>query len=224
MAEARLIEIPSFDFSGFYYPDIIRALTQFRRTNVPEITDEGEEEPYTQLERAFALTAHLSNVLLDVTANEALLPTSRLLESVRGHLALIDVKLSQANPASTDVVLEFSKVFDIATNIVPINSQFATEETEEIAQIIFENNDSFTIAKTNEPAAVFAFTSGKIVITDNSFDSGDKVVIEGVDFEEGVEWSAGGTIALSTAALTAAINASGDTAILGRVAAIDKES
>jgi len=220
MAEARLIEIPDFDFSGFYYPDIIRSLTQFRRANVPEITDEGDEEPYTQLERAYALTAHLNNVLLDVVANETLLPTARLLESVRGHLALIDVTLSQAKPSSVDVVLEFSKVFDIITSIVPINSQFATVETDESPQIIFENNEALTIDPTDEPTAVFTFTSGKIKVINNVFDAGDEIAIEGVAFRFGIEWVAGGSIAVTAQNITDAINLSADDAILGRVAAI----
>ena len=136
MATKEII-IPSFDFSGFYYPEILRSLIQYQRINVPEITDESDEEPFQQLLRAFALVGHLNNVLLDVVANEALLTTSRLLESVRGHLALIDVTLSQAAPASTDVVLELSKVFAVATNLIPVNSQFATVETDDSPQIIF---------------------------------------------------------------------------------------
>jgi len=221
MATARLIEIPEFDFAVTYYPDIYRSLILFQRINVPEITDERDEEPFTQLIRSFALTAHLSHVLLDAVANECLLPTSRLLESVKGHMALIDVRLNQATPASTDVILEFSKVFDIVTNLVPLNSQFGTEETDESPQIIYENNTAFNIDPTNEPTAIFAFTAGKIVIKDNTFDAGDGVTIEGVTFTEGTEWAAGGTIALSLDALTAAINAAVSSAILGKFAAIN---
>lgn len=221
MAEARLIEIPDFDFSGFYYPDIVRSLTQFRRANVPEITDEGAEEPYTQLERSFALVGHLNNVLLDVVANETLLPTARLLESVRGHLALIDVTLSQAKPATADVVLEFSKVFTVLTEIVPINSQFATVETDESPQIIYENNETFSITRTDRPTAVFTFTAGKIKILNNSFDAGDDIQIEGVAFRNGIEWSPGGSIADTMQNITDAINDSNDDAIFGRVAAVN---
>lgn len=221
MAEARLIEIPDFDFSGFYYPDIIRALIQFQRTNVPEITDEGDEEPFQQLLRSYALVGHLNNVLLDVAANETLLPTARLLESVRGQLALIDVRLKQASPASADIVLEFSKVFLIATNIVPANSQFATIETEEIAQIIFETNDSFTIQQTDIPAAIHAFTAGKIKIKDNAIEGGDIIEVETVQFRPGIEYAIGGSILATLNNLTAAINNSVSQLLIGRVAAIN---
>jgi len=221
MADARLIEIPDFDFSGFYYPEIVRALIQFQRANVDEITDESDEEPFQQLLRAYALTAHLNNVLLDMVANETLLPTARLLESVRGHLALIDVRLEQASPAQTDVVLEFSKIFTIATNIVPGNSQFATVETEDDPQVIYENDDSATIQPTDVPTAVFTFTAGKIKILDNAFDGGDFITIEGVDFRNGIEWAPGGSIAATLDNITAAINAAVSDAIAGKIAAIN---
>ena len=220
MSEARLIEIPDFDFSVFYYPDILRALIQFQRVNVPEITDEADEEPFQQLLRAYSLVGHLNNVLLDITANETLLPTARLLESVRGHLALIDVTLDQASPASTDVILEFSKIFTILTNIVPINSQFSTTETEDISQVIFENNLSFIINPTDVPTAVFSFTSGLIKIKDNAIEGGDIITVEGVDFRPGIEYTIGGTIAATLASLQTAINTSVATSILGRVGAI----
>jgi hypothetical protein len=191
MAEAKKIEIPDFDFSGFYYPEILRALIQFKRQNVPEITDENEHEPYMQLLNAFALVGHLNNVLLDVQATESFFATARLLESVRSELSLIAVKLRQATPAQTDEVLEFSKVFTVATNIVPLNSQFGTVETEESPQIIFETDDSFTIDPTDKTTAIFTFTAGKIKILSNSFDPADKVAIAGVDFRVGFEWIAG---------------------------------
>lgn len=223
MAISREIEIPDFDFTAFYYPEIVRSLTQFRRANVPEITDESDEEPYTQLERSFALVGHLNNVLIDITANETLLPTARLLESIRGHLALIDVRLSQAKPSQVDVVLEFSKIFTLLTEIVPINSQFATVETDESPQIIFENNETFNITATDEPTAVFTFTAGKIKVLNNVFDAGDEVAVEGIAFRFGVEWAAGGSIAITAQNIADSINISTNDSILGRVAAIFDE-
>lgn len=220
MATVKEIEIPDFDFSAVYYPDIIRSLLQFKRTNVPEITDESDEEPFIQLLRSFALVGHLNNVLLDITANEGLLTTSRLLESVRGHLALIDVRLKQASPASTDIILELSKIFTVAIELVPANSQFATVETDESPQVIYETNESFSIEPSDTPTAIFQFTSGLIEILDNSFDGGDSVTIEGVEFRNGIEWATGGTIALSLANLVAAINTTGNELVKDRVYAL----
>lgn len=220
MATAKTITIPDFDFSRFYYPEIYRALIQFKRQYVPEITDESDNEPFIQLLRAFALTAHLNNVLLDTVANETLLPTARLLESVRAHLALIDRKLRQASPAQTDEILEFSKVFAVATNIVPINSQFATAETEESPQVVFETNASFTVSPTDKPTAIFTFTAGKIKLLANAFAALDKVVVAGIDFRNGIEWTPGVTLLLSLTAIRDAINASQADSIKGRIHAI----
>ena len=36
--------IPNFEFSGFYYFDILRDVLRYLRINVPEITDESDEE------------------------------------------------------------------------------------------------------------------------------------------------------------------------------------
>jgi hypothetical protein len=62
--------------------------------------------------------------------------------------------------------------------------------------------------------------SATIEIINNSFDSGDKVTVNGLDFEEGVDWAAGGSIALSTDALADAINASTNKLISGVLSAL----
>lgn len=217
----KTIETPDFDFSGFYYPEILRALIQYQRVNVPEVTDESDEEPFQQLLRSYALVGHLNNVLLDVTATESLLPTSRLLESVRGHLALIGYKLSQASPSVADVVLEFSKTFDVTTTIVPERSRFGTEETSESPQILFENIDGYTIDPTNKPTAVFSFNAAKIKILNNTFDAGDQITVDGVAFAPGSEFSVGATIADTLANLAEAINTSSDPSIVNRIFALN---
>lgn len=220
MAESRLIEIPDFDFSGFYYPDILRALIQNQRINVPEITDESEEEPFQQILRSIALVGHLNNVLLDIQGNESLLPTSRLLESVRGHLALIDVTLRQATPASTDMILQLSKVFLTPIELVPEDSQFSTVETDESPQVIFETNTSFTIQPSDVPTAIFVFSAGLVEILDNAIEAGDGPVIEGVSFRAGTEYVVGGDIPITLKNLADSINASGASTIKDRVFAI----
>lgn len=220
MAEKKVITIPDFDFSGFYYPDILRSLLQYNRANVPEITDESDEEPFQQLLRSYALVGHLNNVLLDITANEGLLTTARLLESVRGHLALIDVKLKQNTPATTDVVLELSKVFTAPTELVPEDSQFSTLETEASPQIIYETDASFTIEPTNVPTAIYVFEAGLLQVINNSFDGGDYFTLAGVQFRPGIEFAVGGSILATINNIVTAINNSSNDNILGRLYAI----
>lgn len=216
----KTITIPDFDFSNFYYPEILTALNQYQRINVPEITDEADEEPFQQLNRCYSLVGHLNNVLLDTVATESLLPTARLLESVRGHLALIGYTLNQATPAVTDLIIEFSKVFNVATNVLPDRSRFGTQETSENPQIIYENLESVTIQRTDRATAMFAFNAGKIKILDNTFDGGDKVTVLGVDFAPGIDFSVGGSIAATLLNLKTAINSSGNPELLGIIYAI----
>ncbi len=209
------IEIPDFEFSGFYYPELFVALRQLTRINVPEITDESDEEPYTQLISSFALIGHLNNVLLDITANETLLPTARLLESVRSQLKLIDVRLSQATPAVTDVLYEFSKVFTTPTLIVPSGTQTATEQEAENGEITFEALTDNLVQPSNAPSKVFVFSSGFIEVKDNAFDGGDSITIAGVTLTFGVEIAIGADEEDTAENIRVAIASSTDPAILG---------
>jgi hypothetical protein len=217
VANNTRITIPDFDFSGFYYPDIIRALTAFRRQNVTEITSEDDEEPYIQLERAFALVGHLNNVLLDIVATETLLPTARLLESVRSHLRLIDYILAQANPAQVEVVVELAKIFTTATNFIPADTQVATEETEGESQIIYESDTDNLIQPTDKLSSVFSYDVPYIEIANNVFDVGDNVAFLGVTFTPGVDFAIGATVNDTAENLVEAINASSNPAVEGRV-------
>ncbi len=58
-----------------------------------------------------------------------------------------------------------------------------------------------------------AFASATITITNNTFDAGDKITVNGVDFEESVDWNAGGNANASATALALAIDGSGDAAL-----------
>ena len=218
------ITIPDFSYSGIYYPDLLVMLRQFARINVPEITDESDEEPATQLLRAMALVGHLNNTLLDIVANETLMPTARLLESVRNHLKLIDVQLSQATPSTADVIYELSKVFTVSTLLVPTGTQTSTESDATIGQILFETLEDFSIEPTNSPSKVFTFQSGYIEVVDNSFEGGDTIIINGVNFVFSVDWVAGATTDDSAQNILEAILLSTDPNVQGRVSLVRRDS
>lgn len=144
------ITVPDFEFSGFYYPDIVRRLRTFNRLNAPEITSEVPEEPFIQLERAFGLVGHLNNVLLDLAANECLLPTLRLQDSARKLLALIDFDLRDYSPASVELLAKLRQVLTSSQTILDANSVFQTNRTDESPAVPFENVDTaITIGPTN---------------------------------------------------------------------------
>lgn len=156
---AKLIKVPSFEFSAFYYGQILDALITFKRENVPELTDESEFEPFIQFLRAVALVGHLNNVLIDMIANECTLPTAQLPETVRNMLRLITFELRPATPATADVVFQLSRVFNIATTVVPALGQMATKQVgttpaiffECVNQLDVERTDLVTVAQTYHP-------------------------------------------------------------------------
>ena len=154
------IVIPDFDFSGFYYPQLLEAMIQFKRRNVPELTDESAFEPFIQLLRAYALVGHINNTLIDLVANESTLPTAKLTETVRNMLRLIDFELRPATPAQADIVYELSKVFTIATQVIPSPAQAATERQGSDPVIFFEALEALTIDPTNVFGWVLAEESG----------------------------------------------------------------
>lgn len=152
MASAN-IELPEFNFASFYYPDILEALIAFKRLNVPELTDESEFEPFTQLLRAFALVGHLNNTLVDLVANESTLPTAQLVESVRNMLRLIDFELSPATPSQVEILYELSRTFSSSTSVVPLGARTATRRTQDDDAISVEANESLTVARTDQLAS-----------------------------------------------------------------------
>lgn len=156
------VEVPGFRFSGFYYPEILQDLLVWMRANVPEITDEDPHEPFIQLLRAYALVGHLNNVLLDHVALETLLPTARLRESVRAHLALIGYKLSQPSPAAVDVLLTLASVPAVATSL-PARALFATVETASAPELVFETQAETPIEASNVLSAAFEDDGGVFV-------------------------------------------------------------
>lgn len=157
-----VLNVPDFDFSAFYYPQLVEALTLYKRRYTPELTDESDHEPAMQLLKAFALVGHLNNVLLDMVANENTLPTAQLPETVRNMLRLIDFEMSPAAPAQVDMVFELSRVFTAAFDLIPDRAQMSTRRTDgETPVIFFEVIDGLSIERTDLLSRAFGeVTSG----------------------------------------------------------------
>jgi hypothetical protein len=164
------ITIPDFDFSAFYYPQLLEALIQYKRRNVPELTDESEFEPLIQLLRAFALVGHLNNVLIDLVANESTLPTARLVDTVRNMLRLIDYELSPATPATVECVYELARVFNSPFDLIPLGAQAATQRQGNEPAIVFEVNAALQVTPTNAIEAGYVYRSGADSYTDHTAD------------------------------------------------------
>ncbi|KKN12120.1 hypothetical protein LCGC14_1019640 [marine sediment metagenome] len=160
---ATEIIIPDFDFSKFYFPEILEALILAKRRNLPELTDENEFEPLIQMLRSFALVGHLNNVLIDLAANESTLPTARLAETVRQMLRLIDFELAPAAPAKVDIVYELSAALLASTEVVNAGAAAATTLNGGVV-ITFEALTALTVAPTTRLGFMLAEYGG--VFTD----------------------------------------------------------
>lgn len=165
-----VIQIPSFNFAAFFYPEILESLLIYKRANIPELTDESDQEPSIQLLRAFALVGHLNNVLADAIANESTLPTAKLPETVRNMLRLIDFEVRPATPAGAEQLVKLSRIFSVPREVVPDRAQFATRRREgDNSEAYFEALVGLTTERTDQYGAVYAEESG--VFTDHTTDA-----------------------------------------------------
>jgi len=126
---SQVITVPDVDFAGMYYPEIVRELLSYLRRNraAMGLTDENEYEVHVQLVRAFGLVGHLNNTRLDLVAQELLIDSLRLLESLKRLLKLIGVSLNSAAPGTAELLAKLSEVTTLdQTGFVPELSEFAT--------------------------------------------------------------------------------------------------
>lgn len=161
MSNGNVLEVPSVEFAGFYYPEILRELLAFFRRNLVELglTDENVFEVHVQLARAFSLVGHLNNTRLDVVANELLWESASLLESMKRLLRLIGVQLNSATPAQVDLLLTLSGPLtaDIA-GFIPELAEFSTESTPPIA---FEDLDGLDVDQSDILSHAFGLEQEK---------------------------------------------------------------
>lgn len=168
-SNTSLITVPDFNFSGFYYAEILEDLIAWVRVNVPEITDEDPAEPFIQLLRAFALTSHLNNVLLDLVAKERFITTATLRSSIRAQLALIDYKLKQATPAQADIIVKLSQAFATAmTPLYAAGATVATQQSSDTPAIPYQTLANKNTQRTDRVFAVYAFDASGLAFTDHT--------------------------------------------------------
>lgn len=157
------LQVEDFDFTGRYYPQILEALVRWLRENVPEVSTENPADLAIQLLRAFALTGHLNNVLIDLLAHEALFPTAQLRDTVVAHLKLIGYKVDGDIPARTCLVFQLTKSFNAAQIIAQDNSVITTRRTSTAVPIPFEVDDVVQVDRTDRLSGVYQWdTSGSL--------------------------------------------------------------
>lgn len=162
------VEIPSFDFTSFYYGQILEALIAFKRIYVPEHTDESPQDPLIQALRAFACVGHLNNTNADIVANESTLPTAHLPETIRNMLALIDYRLASASPAEAEVVFKLVSALTTDSNVIYDGSQVSTRASATETAKTFEATETLLVEQSDvgHISHVFAYDESTDTYTD----------------------------------------------------------
>jgi len=161
------VSVPTFEWSGFYYGELLEDVIQYFRDQGLSL-DESPEEPFMQLASVICASTHLNNVLLDITANEMFLPTARLRDSVVALLALIDYQLAQTSPADAVLVHRLSQAFTSTVNLIPKGAVFATRATATEPPIEYEVSELFSTLRTDQLVACFAYDGVLLAYTDET--------------------------------------------------------
>lgn len=162
---------PDFKYSGLYYGEIFSELTAYRRAKLPELNDEDPNDPFTQVLTMLAATMHYQNVLLDHVAQETLLPTARLRDSVRGHLSLIGYRVKEAVPATVDIVARLGSSFSSTLTVNP-STRYATRPTSTVAEVVYEERNGLTIPRTDQAQYVYEDDGGSFTDRTDLFNAG----------------------------------------------------
>lgn len=144
-----VIKLPDFDFSGMYYPELLEALLEYKRRNIPEISNENPFEVGVQMLRAFALIGHLNNTLLDITALETMLSTAQLRPNVVRLLALLGFNPHGNVPATVVLRAELTRAYTTSTLLVPDNAVFGTRRRSDREVVLFEADGAVTVSPTD---------------------------------------------------------------------------
>lgn len=165
------ISVPDFDFTRLYYAQILERLIRWLRGNVPELSTENPADPAIQLLRAFALVGHQNNVLIDMVAHEAFLPTAQLRDSVVNLLTLIGFRVDGDIPAKCSVVLQLTKGFSSSQVIAQDNALFSTKRVGAAEAVIFEADEAIEVSRTDRLTAVYVYDASSESWTDRTVES-----------------------------------------------------
>lgn len=128
---------PDFQWSRFYYPQILAGLVELKKTSFPEHTEENAHDPVIQMYRAFALGAHQGAVRTDHVARELYWTCLRLRSSAIAKARIYDYRLASAAPALVDLVADLTAGLSTST---PVLTGHALFETDGSAPVVFEYN------------------------------------------------------------------------------------
>lgn len=137
-----------FQFTSFYYTQLLEALQRFRARNVKQLPDFSPYSPESQLERMMALVGHLVNCNIGILANEMSLPTAHLVQSAINIGNTLGYPFSQYSPAVAAVVGKLSADITAQTTVLPVKSTFSANDINTGAAVEFENLTALVLYET----------------------------------------------------------------------------
>lgn len=139
---------PDFQWSRFYYPEILDALLRLKGRIWPEHTEDSEADPVVQLYRSFALISHLQACRLDHVAREQYLATAHLRSSFVARGREMDYRLAVAVPAETELVADLSRALSAPTEVVKGYSLSSTRGDADVPVVVFERPEEAGLQAT----------------------------------------------------------------------------
>lgn len=140
-------QTPDFQWSRFYYPQILAGLVLLKRTSFPEHTEENDHDPVIQFYRAAALVGHQAAVRTDHVARERFWATLRLRSSAIAKARLVDYELAPAAPAEADLVLDLTTGLVATTAVVDGHALFQTTGDDPIV-FEYDEDDDYEVDAT----------------------------------------------------------------------------
>lgn len=126
---------PDFEYSRFYYAQILAGLMLNKRSSWSEHTEENEADPVVQLYRLNALIGHQASVRTDHVARELFWATLRLRSSAIALARHSDYELAPAAPSTVDLVADLTAGLSAPLTLVQAHSLFESSGTD---SVVFE--------------------------------------------------------------------------------------
>ena len=131
--------IPDFQWSAFYYDEILAAEIRFKLAKWPEHTETDPADPVVRLLQLFALVGHQASVKIDHVARETTIGTARLRSSLLSLGRIAGYTFSPPSPAVIDAVVgKLTGPVSASDVLLPARTRWSTEAGTASPAVSFE--------------------------------------------------------------------------------------
>lgn len=134
------------DYARFYDDDLLEALQQALREELPDYTETDPYDPFQVLLRLDAYLGHLESSRLDLVAGELAWPTMQRRTSAVALAALVGQTLAADSPATVDVLWDVRGTPGPADVMVPDLGVVRSRADADTPSVRFENVDGDQVA------------------------------------------------------------------------------